>query len=119
MELTKAEEQVMQLLWNRQKAFVKELIADMPEPKPAYTTVSTIIRILEKKGAVGHESFGKSHRYYPLVSERDYRDQRMGRIIKQFFGNSYKALVAHMVKEKNVSVEELDQLLKELKKNGG
>ena len=71
-ELTKAEEQVMQILWQLEKAFVKEIIEQMPDPKPAYNTVSTIVRILEKKGFVSYEAFGKTHRYYPLMSKREY-----------------------------------------------
>ena len=72
-ELTKAEEQVMQVLWQMEKAFVKEVIAQMDEPKPAYTTVSTIIRILEKKGFIGFVAFGKTHQYYPIISKETYK----------------------------------------------
>ena len=72
-ELTKAEEQVMQVLWHMEKAFVKEVIAQMDEPKPAYTTVSTIIRILEKKGFIGFVAFGKTHQYYPIISKETYK----------------------------------------------
>ena len=70
-ELTKAEEQVMQILWKIEKGFVKDIIDSMPKPKPAYNTVSTIVRILEKKGFVGHNAYGKTHEYYPLVSKKD------------------------------------------------
>ena len=70
-QLTKAEEEVMQYLWKLEKAFVKEILEQMPEPKPAYNTVSTIVRILEQKGFLGFEAFGKSHRYYPLITKED------------------------------------------------
>ncbi len=79
--LTKAEEQVMQILWEEKEGFVKELLQKFPDPKPAYNTVSTIIRILEKKGFVDHKSFGKSHQYYPLVSREQYRNERFSYLI--------------------------------------
>ena len=86
-ELTKAEEQVMQILWEEKKAFVKEILSHFPEPRPAYNTVSTIVRILEKKGFVSHEEFGKSHRYYPLVQKEEYRDERFSDLMKGYFNN--------------------------------
>ena len=84
-ELTKAEEQVMHVLWKVKKAFVKELLAEMDEPKPAYNTVSTIIRILEKKGFVGFTAFGKTHQYYPLVSKEDYKTQISKSLVSKYF----------------------------------
>ena len=84
-ELTKAEEQVMQLLWKKEKAFVKELIEQMPDPKPAYNTVSTIVRILEKKGFVAYEAFGKTHRYFPLISKKEYTRKYMKNFMKGYF----------------------------------
>lgn len=84
-ELTKAELQVMQLLWGRGKAFVNELMDDIPDPKPAYNTVSTIIRILEKKGFVAHDSYGKSHQYYPLVERETYLNGYVGNMLSSFF----------------------------------
>jgi len=84
-ELTKAEEQIMQALWDRDGGFVKEIIDMLPEPKPAYNTVSTIIRILETKGFVDHESFGKSHRYFPKIQKEEYK--------KLITGNSCKVIL--------------------------
>ena len=81
-ELTKAEEEIMQVLWQLDKAFVKEVVEQLPEPKPAYNTVSTIIRILEKKGFVDHEAFGKSHRYFPLIEKEDYSKQSLTKFAK-------------------------------------
>ncbi len=116
VELTKAEEQIMCVFWKIGPAFVKEVIEELPEPKPAYNTVSTIVRILEKKKVVGYEAFGKSHRYFPLISEDKYRKQTLKGVIGKFFGNSYQNLVAHLVKEENISLEDLDGLLSDIKK---
>ncbi len=113
-ELTKAEEQIMQILWKAQKAFVKEIIEQMEEPKPAYNTVSTVVRILEKKGFVGFEAFGKSHRYYPLISKEDYSEQVMNQVVGNYFGGSLKRFVSFFVEKKNVELSELDEILKSI-----
>lgn len=117
VELTKAEEQVMQILWELEKAFVKEIVLKFPEPKPAYNTVSTIIRILEKKKVVGHESFGRTHRYYPLLSKEQFVKQSTSTLLSKYFGNSVENLVSHFVKEKNLSASELEKILSEIKKS--
>ncbi|MGQ8335233.1 BlaI/MecI/CopY family transcriptional regulator [Sunxiuqinia sp. A32] len=116
-ELTKAEEQVMQLLWKQEKAFVKELIEKMPEPKPAYNTVSTIVRILEKKGFVGYEAFGKTHRYFPLISKKEYTRKYMKNFMKGYFSNSFKEMVSFFAKEDNMSLSDLEELMKEVGKD--
>ena len=116
-ELTKAEEELMQYLWDMKKAFVKDIIARMPAPKPAYTTVSTIIRILEKKGFVGHNAIGKTHEYYPLMSKKEYTRNFMKNFMSNYFGNSFKEMVSFFAKEDNFSVAELDELMKEVKKD--
>lgn len=113
-ELTKAEEQVMQLLWKQEKAFVKDLIEQMPEPKPAYNTVSTVVRILEKKGFVGYEAFGKTHRYFPLISKKEYTRKFMKNFMKGYFSNSFKEMVSFFAKEDNMSLSELEDLMKEV-----
>jgi predicted transcriptional regulator len=113
-ELTKAEEQVMQLLWTLEKAFVKDLIEQMPEPKPAYNTVSTIVRILEKKGFVGYEAFGKTHRYFPLMSKKEYTRKYMKNFMKGYFSNSFKEMVSFFAREDNMSIAELEELMKEV-----
>ena len=112
MELTKAEEQVMQILWKLKKAFVKEIISEFKEPKPAYNTVSTIIRILEKKQFVSHESFGKTYRYYPLVEEDEYKKKSLNKMIKSYFNNSYKNLVSFFSKNENLTIEEMEEIKK-------
>ena len=117
--LTKAEEQVMQILWEEKEAFVKDLLQKFPEPRPAYNTVSTIIRILEKKGYVDHRSFGKSHQYYPLVSRDQYRNERFSSLMKNYFNNSMKQVLSHFGKNGSMDMKEADEIIsmiEELKK---
>ena len=111
-ELTKAEEQIMQVLWKMEKAFVKEIIEQLPEPKPAYNTVSTIVRILQDKGFVGHEAFGKSHRYYPLVDKNTYTKKFLKNFINNYFGNSFSQMVSFFAREENIDLKELEEILK-------
>jgi BlaI family penicillinase repressor len=118
-ELTTAEEEIMQVLWQLEKAFVKEVIAELPEPKPAYNTVSTIIRILEKKEFVGYTAFGKSHQYHPIVSKEDYSKFALGQVVDGYFGGSVQKLVSFFVKENKVSVQDMDEILKVIKDNKG
>lgn len=115
-ELTKAEEDVMQHLWELDKAFVKEIVAQFPEPQPAYNTISTIVRILENKGFVGHEAFGKSHRYYPLISKEAYAEQASKKLLEGYFGGSVEKMLSFFVKKENIDLDELDQLLETVKK---
>ncbi|MBN2746451.1 MAG: BlaI/MecI/CopY family transcriptional regulator [Bacteroidales bacterium] len=110
-ELTKAEEQIMQILWEIEAGFVKDILEVIPEPKPAYNTVSTIVRILERKGFVSYRSFGKTHQYFPTVSKGQYRKSTLKNIVKGYFDNSFSSLVSHFTQEQNVSVEELDAML--------
>lgn len=116
--LTRAEEQVMQILWNQKEGFVKDLLAHFPEPKPAYNTVSTIIRILEKKGFVGHRSFGKSHQYFPLLTKEQYRAERFSSLMREYFNNSLKQVLSHFGQNEKMTLEEADeiiQMMEELK----
>ena len=120
--LTKAEEQVMQILWDEKEGFVKELLQHFPEPKPAYNTVSTIIRILEKKGFVDHRSFGKSHQYYPLMSREQYRNERFSSLMKDYFNNSMQQVLSHFGKSGSVNMKEADEIIKmmeEIKQKAG
>lgn len=116
-ELTKAEEQVMQQLWMLEKAFVNDILEKLPEPKPAYNTVSTIIRILEKKGFVDHEAFGKTHRYFPLVSKQDYTSAYMKNFLSNYFGNSFREMVSFFAREDKMSLAELEALMNEVGKD--
>ena len=111
-ELTKAEEQIMQVLWKLEEAFVKDIIPELPEPKPAYNTVSTIVRILEKKGFVSHRAFGKTHQYFPLVTKDDYTKTHMGSFVKNYFSNSYEQMISFFAKEKSMSIHEMEEILK-------
>ena len=110
--LTKAEEQVMQILWNEQEGFVKDFLQHFPEPRPAYNTVSTIIRILEKKGFVDHRSFGKSHQYYPIVSRDKYRNERFSSLMKDYFNNSMQQVLSHFGKSGTLNMKEADEIIK-------
>jgi BlaI family penicillinase repressor len=114
-ELTRAEEEIMQVLWQLDSAFVKDVIEELPEPKPAYNTVSTIVRILEQKGFVGHEAQGKSHKYFPTVSKEDYTKTFMKGFVSRYFSGSYQQMVSFFTKEDKLSVQELEELMNELK----
>lgn len=116
-ELTKAEEQVMQILWKLGKGVVNDVLTQMDEPKPAYNTVSTIVRILEKKGFVAHRAYGKTHEYYPLVAKRDYTRFYFKNFLSGYFGGSFTSLVSFFAKENNLDVKELEELLKQLPDN--
>ena len=114
-ELTRAEEQIMQVLWSLEKAYVKDIIERLPEPKPAYNTVSTIVRILEKKGFVGHEAFGKTHLYHPLVAKGDYTQAYLKSFVRNYFGDSYQELVSFFAKDRNLTVAELEEIMAALR----
>lgn len=111
-QLTKAELEVMQILWRKGDAFVNEIIAEMEEPKPAYNTVSTVIRILEKKGFVGYNVFGKSHRYYTLMGEEEYKGRFMNSVMNTFFDNSVANMMSFFCEKENLSVEETEEIIR-------
>jgi len=115
-ELTKAEDQVMQILWKLDKAFVKDIIEKMDEPKPAYNTVSTIIRILETKGFVDHKAYGKTHEYYPLIGKEEYTKFYLNNMIRGYFNGSFKNLVSFFAKENKLATKDVEKLLEEIKK---
>ena len=116
-ELTKSEEQIMQELWTLEKAFVKEIVDKLPEPKPAYNTVSTIIRILERKGFVDHYAYGKTHQYFPMVSKTDYTKSYFRNFLNGYFSNSFREMVSFFAKEDKMSLSQLDELIKEVRKD--
>lgn len=116
-ELTKAEEQIMQVLWEMETGFVKDVITQLPEPKPAYNTVSTIIRILETKGFVEHESFGKSHRYLPKISKEEYKKLITGKLLHNYFDNSAKHMLSFFLEEKKMNIQDIDDIMKIIAKN--
>lgn len=116
-KLAKREEQIMQILWKLEKAFIKEIIEEFPTPKPHYNTVSTIVRILEDKGFVAHQSFGNTHQYFPKISKEAYQKQDVGDVLKKYFDNSYQKMVAYFAKEEKISPDELEEILKMIKGN--
>ncbi|NHF58467.1 BlaI/MecI/CopY family transcriptional regulator [Flavobacteriaceae bacterium TP-CH-4] len=116
-QLTKAEEEVMQVLWQLQKCNVAAIIDQLPEPKPAYNTISTIVRILESKGFVNHEKEGKGHIYFPLVKKSDYSNQSITKLVDGYFQGSFKSMVSFFMKENEVSLSELESILKDIKKS--
>lgn len=117
MQLTKAEEQIMQVLWDLEIASVKEVIEQLPKPKPAYNTVSTIIRILETKEFVGHKAVGRGFEYFPIVKKEEYSNQSLHKLMNGYFDGSFKSLVSFFVKENKMDVTELENILKEVNKN--
>ncbi|MCM4160713.1 BlaI/MecI/CopY family transcriptional regulator [Antarcticibacterium flavum] len=110
-KLTNKEEEIMHILWNLEKAFVKEVLAEIPEENLHYNTVSTIIRNMEEKGYVAHKAYGKTHQYYPVISKEEYRKQFMSTATKKFFDNSYKSMVSFFAREEKISAEELREIL--------
>lgn len=115
-ELTKAEEQIMQVLWDLEKAFVKEVIEQLPEPKPAYNTVSTIIRILETKGFIEHTAFGKSHQYHPAITKEQYKNFATEKLLNGYFENSVESMFSFFVKKQKIDLAEADEILKLIEK---
>jgi BlaI family penicillinase repressor len=109
-ELTRAEEQIMHVLWEIEKGVVKDILDRLPDPKPAYNTVSTIVRILEKKGFVGYEAFGKTHRYFPLITLNEYRRGFLKSLVNRFFGNSYQEMVSFFASDRKITIQELEEM---------
>ena len=115
-ELTRAESEIMMLLWDLKLAFVKDIVEKMPEPKPAYNTVSTIIRILETKGFVNHNAYGRTHEYFPIISKEEYRSFATEKLMEGFFENSVEEMLSFFVREKKVNTAELDEIMKLIQK---
>lgn len=115
-QLTKAEEEIMQVLWQLQKAAVKEILEKLPEPKPAYNTVSTIVRILENKGFVDYEKQGKGHLYFPLVLKQDYSNASITNLVDNYFQGSFKSMVSFFVKKNDMDLKEMEAILKDINK---
>ncbi|WP_422089498.1 BlaI/MecI/CopY family transcriptional regulator [Tenacibaculum ovolyticum] len=110
MQLTKSEEQVMQLLWKLEKAFMKDLLAEFPEPKPATTTVATLLKRMSGKGFIDYKLFGKSREYFPIVKKSDYFSKHVNGLIKNFFNDSASQFASFFTKETNLSTQELESL---------
>ena len=110
-KLTNREEDIMQILWKLNKAFVKEVVEEMPEPKPHYNTISTIIRKMETKGFVGHTAYGNTHQYFPAIDKETYKKSFMKNTITNYFENSYKNVVSFLADEEKISVKELKEII--------
>ena len=113
-ELTKAELEIMQVIWRKGRVLVHDILSEMPEPKPAYNTVSTIVRILENKGFVSHKAYGRTHEYYPLVEKEEYTNSYMRGVLDNFFEGSFSRMVNFFSSQKSLSVEEADEIIKML-----
>jgi len=115
IKLAKREEQIMQVYWDLGKAFIKEVIPQLPDPKPHYNSVATMVKILEEKGFLGHETVGNTHCYFPVVSREDYQKHAMKDIVSQYFDNSYPRMLAFFAKEQNLSEKQLEEILHMIK----
>lgn len=113
--LNPKEEAIMQILWQLDNAFVKEIIEHLPKPKPPYNTVSSIIRKLESEGLVGYDAFGKTHRYYPILKQNQYKKHAFKSLLSNYFENSHHELLSYFVKEEKLSKKEITELLDNLK----
>lgn len=113
--LTKAEEQIMQVLWKLERAFLREIMDDLTEPRPHQNTVATVLKVLVEKGFAGIENFGRIHRYYPLVTKEQYSKASLKSIVKSYFNGSVTNAVSFILKEEQLNVEDLELLLKQLK----
>ena len=111
-DLTKAEEQLMQVLWKMQRAFIREIIDQMPEPKPVHSSVSTIMRVLEGKGLVGYDAFGKSHRYFPLISREEYKRFQLMKLLSNYFENSAQKLFSFFIDQQQIPEEDVKEIKK-------
>ena len=116
-QLTKAEEQVMQCLWKIEKGFLKDILEEFPEPKPHTNTISTILKVLQEKEFVDYNVFGRQHEYFPLVSREQYSRKSIKSLVKNYFSGSYKNAVSFLVEKNELSVEDLEMLLEEIKQN--
>ena len=115
VKLAKREEQIMNVFWDLSHAFIRDVIPHLPDPKPHYNSVATIVKILEDKGFLGHETIGNIYRYYPVVSREEYQKHAMKDIVSQYFDNSYPRMLAFFAKEQNLSEEELKEIIKLIK----
>ncbi|MFA8434728.1 MAG: BlaI/MecI/CopY family transcriptional regulator [Marinifilaceae bacterium] len=115
-KLTKKEERAMQALWKIEKGFVKDILAGYDEPKPHYNTLSSLIRGLEEKGYVGHKAYGKTHEYFPLISQETYTGAFLSGFVGNYFENSYKKVVSFFAKEEKLSVEDLKEIIEMIEK---
>lgn len=113
-KLTKAEEEVMQLIWEARRCTVSDLLEKFEEPKPPHSTVSSVVRILEKKGYLGHKAYGKTHEYFPIVEKTEYGKRSLTDVLRNYFGGSVSRLVSHLVEDKKLNERDLQEIMKKL-----
>ena len=116
-ELTKREDQIMEIVWRLKKAFIKDILAEFPEPKPHYNTLATLMKILVKKGVLKTEKIGNTHQYSPTQDFEDYREEHIANIKEKFFENSFPKMMAHFAKKEQLSETEIEELIKIIKSN--
>ena len=114
-KLTRKEEEIMKILWQIGEGFVKDIIEQFPDPKPHYNTTSSLVRLLEEKGYVGHKTYGNTHQYYPLIEKKSYRKSFIKDVVKDYFDNSYKQTVSMFIEEQKLSAEDMDELIELIK----
>mgnify|MGYP002364339278 FL=1 len=115
--LTKAEEEIMQIIWSLEKCLVRDILLHLGQPDMPHSTISSVVRILERKGFVTHKAYGKTHEYSPLISSEAYAQQKIHGIIKKYFANSPKQLVSFMVQQNDLNLNDLNKLLQSLSKS--
>ena len=115
IKLAKREEQIMQVFWDLKKAFIKEIIPHLPEPRPHYNSVATMVKILEEKGFLDHDTVGNLYHYFPVIGREDYQKHAMKDIVSQYFDNSYPRMLAFFAKQQNLSEDELKEILQMIK----
>ena len=116
-QLTAKEEEVMRYFWENDALFVKQLVEMYPEPKPHFNTLSTYVRMLEEKGFISHETLGTTYRYFAVITEEEYRNGTLKNVVKKYFDNSYLSVVSSLIKDENISVDEIRKLLDEVESN--
>lgn len=116
-KLTRAEEEIMQVIWKLEKGLLKDLMGAMPDPKPAQSTVSTLVKILENKGFVDHKAYGRTYEYFPVVSKDDYAKAYFGNFLENYFGGSFKRMLSFFAQEKDLDLKTLDEIMEELDTN--
>jgi len=114
--LTKAEEQIMHIIWELDRVLVRDILEQLPEPKPAYNTVSTVVRVLEKKGFVDHKSYGTTYEYFPQISKEEYTRFHFREFLSKYFDNSFPQMASFFAKEHNIGIEDLEEIVKEIEK---
>ena len=115
-KLTKAEEEIMYHVWEKEKCTVSEIIADLEDPKPPHSSISSIVRILEKKGFVDHKAYGRTYEYFPIIEKKAYTKSSLSNLVSNYFDGSANSLVSFLVKEKDLTIKELGEIMKQLEK---